>query len=345
MTLRSSAREAAALSAIMPSEQVLLRAENLSMVYGTTDWIARKGPSRPALDSAGFILEKGGTSGIVGESGSGKSTMARICAALLKPTSGRVMFDGTDIFAMTERQRRPLRRRFQVIFQDPFNSLNPRIKVLETVAEPIRTHHIAEGKEADRAALELLESVGIPAHLAGRYPHEMSGGQRQRVAIARALSTKPDLLIADEPVSSLDVSIQAQILNLLRDMQAKTGCAVMFVSHDLKIVSWMCSMVTVLYAGKVMERGNTSALYKDPLHPYTRHLLDSIPWLKGTAPRTRNGKTPYQPGEAPVPQEGCPFVPRCPLARPECRTHHAVAEEVETGRESSCLFAAQTREL
>jgi oligopeptide/dipeptide ABC transporter ATP-binding protein len=329
----------------MPNEPALLRAENLSMVYGTTDWIARKGKYRPALDSVSFSLAKGGTSGIVGESGSGKSTMARICAALLKPTGGKVMFDGTDLFAMTERIRRPLRRRFQVVFQDPFNSLNPRIKVLETVAEPIRTHHLAEGEASDRAALELLESVGIPSHLAGRYPHEMSGGQRQRVAIARALSTKPDLLIADEPVSSLDVSIQAQILNLLKDLQAKTGCAVMFVSHDLKIVSWMCSTVTVLYAGKVMERGNTEALYKDPLHPYTRHLLDSIPWLKGTAPRERKGKPPVQSVEAPVPVDGCPFVPRCPLARPECRTHHAVAQEVEQGRESSCLFAAKTREL
>jgi len=329
----------------MPNNSPLLRAENLSMVYGTTDWIARKGRARPALDSVSFSLDKGETSGIVGESGSGKSTMARICAALLKPTSGKVIFDNIDLFAMPERVRRPLRRRFQVVFQDPFNSLNPRIKVLETVAEPIRTHNIAEGNAADKAALELLESVGIPSHLAGRYPHEMSGGQRQRVAIARALSTKPDLLIADEPVSSLDVSIQAQILNLLKDMQAKTGCAAMFVSHDLKIVSWMCSTVTVLYAGKVMERGNTNALYKDPLHPYTRHLLDSIPWLKGTAPRERSGKASAQSGEAPVPVDGCPFVPRCQLARAECRTHHAIAEVVEPGRESSCLFALKTREL
>ena len=329
----------------MPADRPLLCAENLSMVYGTTDWLARKTACRPALDSVSFSLEKRGTAGVVGESGSGKSTLARICAALLEPTGGRVLFDGTDIFSMPERTRRPLRRRFQVVFQDPFNSLNPRIKVLETVAEPIRTHKLAEGAGADRSALDLLESVGISPHLAGRYPHELSGGQRQRVAIARALSTQPDLLIADEPVSSLDVSIQAQILNLLRDMQEKTGCAVMFVSHDLKIVSWMCPTVTVLYAGKVMERGNTAAIYADPLHPYTRHLLDSIPWLKGTAPRKRPAGKPSAFNEAPVPLAGCPFVPRCPNARPECASHHSVAEEVESGRESSCLFPLKTRDL
>jgi len=330
----------------MPNDSRLLFADNLTMVYGSSDWIGRRDASRPALDSVSFSLNRGGTSGIVGESGSGKSTLARICSALLKPTGGRVVFDGIDISSMPERLRRPLRRRFQVVFQDPFNSLNPRIKVLETVAEPIRAHHLAEGREADREALALLDSVGISGHLAGRYPHEMSGGQRQRVAIARALSTRPDLLIADEPVSSLDVSIQAQILNLLKDMQERTGCAVMFVSHDLKIVSWMCSTVTVLYAGKVMERGNTDAIYADPLHPYTRHLLDSIPWLKGTAPRQRAGQTaPASFNEAPVPVSGCPYVPRCPLARPECGSHHAVAEVVEPGRESSCLFALKTREL
>ena len=329
----------------MSEAKTILSARDVIMVYGSTDWIVRGKSGRPALDGVSFSLPSGGSSGIVGESGSGKTTLARICAALIRPTGGQVEFDGINLFSMPERRRRLLRRRFQVVFQDPFSSLNPRIRILETVAEPIRTHHLAEGAGADREALALLDSVGIPAHLAGRYPHEMSGGQRQRVAIARALSTRPDVLIADEPVSSLDVSIQAQILNLLKDLQGRTGCAVMFVSHDLKIVSWMCSTVTVLYAGKVMERGATRAVYSDPLHPYTRHLLDSIPRLKGTTPRKNAPNPGSRFNDSPVPLLGCPYASRCPLARPDCSSHPAQPVESEPGRFSSCLYALNTRDI
>jgi len=323
----------------------LLTASGLSKFYEASNWAGRTAGTRAALDNVTLAIGQGESSGIVGESGSGKSTLARIVCALLSPTAGTVEFAGVNLFAMKEGKRRPLRRRFQMVFQDPWASLNPRLRVLDAVAEPVAAHGIVPAGEEMKEAARVLETVGISSELHGRYPHELSGGQRQRVAIARALSTRPDLLIADEPVSSLDVSIQAQILNLLKEVRAKTGCALMFISHDLKIISYMCETVTVLYAGRVMESGPTGEVYEKPLHPYTCHLLDCIPWLKGTGPQgacMAPERAPQGRDEA-IPGVGCPYAPRCPLVIPECRRGDIPLRGHSPGRSAACLRAGELK--
>jgi len=243
-------------------------------------------PEVQALDGVSFTLQSGRSLGVVGESGSGKSTLARLVMALEAPTSGQVRLDGIDLHRLDAAALRKARAQFQMVFQDPFGSLDPRRTVLQTVAEPLKVLHGAGATEQREKAAEALEAVGLRAADLSKYPHEFSGGQRQRIAIARALITRPRLIVADEPVSALDVSVQAQVLNLMQDLQERFGLSYLFISHDLAVVDLVCDEVIVLQQGRIVERGDPDRLFRDPQHPYTRQLIEAVPGLRarpGTA--------------------------------------------------------------
>jgi oligopeptide/dipeptide ABC transporter ATP-binding protein len=267
-----------------------------------------------AVDHVSISVRRGETLGLVGESGCGKSTLGRLMLRLLEPTFGRVIFDGHTITNLSQRELRPLRRRMQIIFQDPYSSLNPRMTVREIVGEAIRIHRLAKTRAAEESRiLGLLGRVGLRADAMDRYPHEFSGGQRQRIGIARALAVEPDFIVCDEPVSALDVSIQAQIVNLLLDLQESMGIAYLFVSHDLKLVRHISHRVAVMYLGKIVEQASAESLYRAPQHPYTRALLAAVPEPDPERKRVRlvlEGDVP-----SPIdPPPGCPFHPRCSRA-------------------------------
>ena len=270
-----------------------------------------------AVDGVDLAVARGRTVGLVGESGSGKTTVGRTILRLLPETartSGRVVFDGQDLFSLGSSQMRLLRRRMQVIFQDPFSSLDPRMTIGGIIAEPLQVHSDMGRAERRRAVAQVLERVGLPAGYANRYPHEFSGGQRQRIGIARALATRPDFIVCDEPVSALDVSIQAQILNLLSDLQAELGLAYLFIAHNLAVVEHFADDVAVMYLGRIVEVASRDGLYARPTHPYTQSLLKAVPRPDPTRKKDRarlSGEVP-----SPVnPPPGCPFHPRCPLTR------------------------------
>jgi oligopeptide/dipeptide ABC transporter ATP-binding protein len=286
-----------------------------------------------------FSIRRGETLGLVGESGCGKTTTGRCILQLERPTAGRVIFEGQDLVRMTEARLRPLRRRMQVIFQDPYSSLNPRMSVGQIIGEPLKVHGIMldRRRRAERV-VELLSVVGLlPAH-AHRYPHELSGGQRQRVGIARALAMEPSLIICDEPVSALDVSIQAQIINLLEELQERFGLTYLFVAHDLSVVRHISDRVVVMYLGKIMEIADRQALYEDPLHPYTKALLSAVPIPD---PEVETGREHIVlGGEVPSPlnpPSGCVFHPRCPIAIEECRRAVPDLREVKPGHWAACI--------
>jgi peptide/nickel transport system ATP-binding protein len=294
-------------------------------------WISRLIAREPrrlltAVDDVGFTIVRGETFGLVGESGSGKSTLARMVVGLLEPTSGQVLIEGVDLARTGDKAaRRAIRRRIQMIFQDPYASLNPRWRVGHIIAEPIRAFGFGDGaaggpgKRATAARVgELLELVGLHPADARKFPHEFSGGQRQRIAIARAIAAHPDFIVCDEPTSALDVSIQAQILNLMRDLQDRLGLTYLLITHNLAVVRFMANRVGVMYLGRLIEIGETEALFARPRHPYTRMLLDAVPDLtmSGRA-RTPIGGEPPNPIDPPL---GCPFHPRCPQAIAICRT-------------------------
>ncbi|GMU90955.1 MAG: ABC transporter ATP-binding protein [Candidatus Hydrogenedentota bacterium] len=271
-----------------------------------------------AVDRVSFSIKRGETLSLVGESGSGKTTCGRAILRLVEPTSGSVTFDGIEVTTLGKRELRGLRKRMQIIFQDPFGSLNPRMTVYSMLSEILRTHRLVpRAKRRDRVA-ELLDLVGLSPEAADRYPHEFSGGQRQRIGIARALAVEPDLIVADEPVSALDVSIQAQILNLMKDLQDKLGLTYLFIGHDLSVIKHISDSVAVMYLGRVVEYGTVHDIFERPVHPYTKALLAAAPVADPDAKQMRKplgGDVP-----SPIhPPSGCHFHPRCPDAEPTCR--------------------------
>ncbi len=274
-----------------------------------------------AVDRVSLAIGRGTTLGLVGESGCGKSTLARMIIKLLPSDGGRIVFDGTDISDWSEAAMKPLRRRIQIVFQDPYGSLNPRMSVGRILGEGLRTIGVRGRENAAERTEKLLALVGLSPRAVDRYPHEFSGGQRQRIGIARALSVEPALVICDEPVSALDVSIQAQIINLLKDLQDRLGLSYLFITHDLNVVGYLCHRVAVMYRGRIVEEAAVEALFENPLHPYTHALLAAVPDIE--APRGPEPEAaPEDLAEArAVPPEGCRFHPRCPEGEERCRSY------------------------
>ncbi|MGH8870203.1 MAG: ABC transporter ATP-binding protein [Actinomycetes bacterium] len=293
-----------------------------------------------AVDGVSFTVERGRTLGVVGESGCGKTTLARVVAHLYRPTSGRVLFDGHDITALGDREFRRLRRRIQMVFQDPLGSLNPRRTVGRIVETPLRVH----GLDGDRRRRteDVLRAVGLdPGRFADRYPHQLSGGQAQRVAIARALVLDPELIVADEPVSALDVSVQAQIINLMQRLQAERGLTYVFISHDLSVVRHLTDDVLVMYLGKAVEQAPTEQLFANPHHPYTEALLRAVPRTHGRNEPVRLAGHPPSPSNPPA---GCPFHTRCHAKIGEvCEQHQPRTVDVLPGHEVTCHLHTETR--
>lgn len=322
-------------------DNILLRAENLKKYFPLKRQLFRKpGKLVKAVDGLTFDIYEGETLALVGESGCGKSTAGRTLLRLLEPTDGKVWFRGQNIFTLSKEQLRQLRKHMQIIFQDPYGSLNPRMKVKDIVAEPLVAHKEGNRQERMRRVKELLKVVGLNEDHMNRYPHEFSGGQRQRISIARALALNPKLIVCDEAVSALDVSIQSQILNLLKDLQKQFGLTYLFISHNLSVVHHISDRVGVMYLGKLVELGDVDVIFNSPAHPYTQALLSAIPEVR---PENRRERIILQ-GDVPSPASppsGCHFHTRCPYAQAKCSSVAPEFREIAAGHRVACHFPLQ----
>jgi oligopeptide/dipeptide ABC transporter ATP-binding protein len=315
----------------------VLRVEDLHTHFVLRNAAGAKATVR-AVDGVSFQIQQKETLAIVGESGCGKSTVGRTALRLTEPASGRIFVNGVDITTARARQLRPLRRTMQMVFQDPYSSLDPRMTAGDAIAEPLVIHKMAHGADLKKRVLELMQRVGLKPDQADRYPHEFSGGQRQRIGIARALALNPKLIVADEPVSALDVSIQAQVLNLLVELQQELGLSYLFISHDLAVVRHLSDRIAVMYLGRIIETAPTAALFAGPLHPYTDALLAAAPGAQS------HGERRSVQGEVPDPTaeiQGCAFRLRCPYAQNRCATETPDLREVAPGRFAACHFSPE----
>ncbi len=307
-------------------------------------WFGAKRPAFHAVDRVDLDIQPSEIVGLVGESGSGKSTLGRILVRLMDPDAGSLHFNGTDLLALKGGELRRLRRDFQIVFQDPYGSLNPRMKIGAAIGEPLTIHKLVDGRsERNERVAELLTQVGLDPKMAARYPHEFSGGQRQRIGIARAIACGPKFVVADEPVSALDAPVQAQIINLLVDLQEQLDLSYLFIAHDLHVVRHICQRVAVMYFGRVVEQAPAEELYEAPRHPYTKALLAATPTIRPGAARA-----PALAGEPPsqtTPPGGCPFHPRCPEAIAECRHQEPALLQISEDHRVAChLVAGQAQE-
>lgn len=323
----------------MSQGDVLLDVQGLKMYFPITEGIIiqRHVGDVKAVDNISFTVRRGETLGLVGESGCGKSTTGRAVLQLYRPTAGHVYFDGVDLTTLKGEELRRMRRRMQMIFQDPYASLNPRMTVGDIVGEPLEVHGIAKGKEKLDRVAELLEVVGLNPYFVTRYPHEFSGGQRQRIGIARALAVNPDFIVCDEPISALDVSIQAQVINLLEDLQAQFGLTYLFIAHDLSVVRHISDRVAVMYLGKIVELADRDELYENPLHPYTQALLSAVPIPDPEIEATR--KRIILEGDVPSPvnpPRGCRFHTRCPVVIDVCKEVEPEFKDAGGGHYVAC---------
>ncbi|HUG08361.1 MAG TPA: dipeptide ABC transporter ATP-binding protein [Acidimicrobiia bacterium] len=329
------------------ANDVIVRVEGLKKHFPIMKGLFRRqvGAVR-AVDGVSFDVRRGETLGLVGESGSGKSTVGRVILQLERPTEGVVLFEGADLTQIEGNELRSLRPQMQMIFQDPHASLNPRMTVASIIGEPLSEHNHARGEDRKKRVQELLSLVGLEPKHANRYPHEFSGGQRQRIGIARAIALNPDFIIADEPIAALDVSIQAQVVNLLEDLQDVLGLTYLFISHDLSMVRHIADRVAVMYLGKLMELGSVDRIYNDPKHPYTKSLLSAVPVPDPEVEASR--QRVILEGDIPSPANpppGCPFNTRCPVAQERCVSEVPEWRELEPGRWVACHFTEKDSDL
>ena len=335
-----SATRGTATGTTSAQESPLVEVRQLKKYYPLTKGLGFRRTTAliKAVDEVSFSIGKGETMGLVGESGCGKTTTGLCMLSLERPTAGAVYYEGVNLSALSQRQLIPWRRRIQVIFQDPYSSLNPRMKVGEIIADPMRVHRLAaDARQRRRRVAELLNVCGLPTRMAQRYPHELSGGQRQRVGIARALSTNPEFIICDEAVSALDVSIQAQIINLLEDLRDEFDLTYLFISHDLSVVRHLCHQVVVMYLGKMVEMAETDELFNNPLHPYTQVLLASIPMPDPEVEAQRDYSAVQGEIPSPInPPAGCVFHPRCPIAVKSCYSQVPAFRKITPGHRAAC---------